>query len=75
MVDDPQQLRNLANIGKVAATKPRLDKRVNAFLEEQDDPRMQAETPWDTYPFSDKRISRNHNWRNESFSTTSVNVR
>ena len=49
--------------------------QVPAFLKEQDDPRMRVETPWDTYPFFDKRISRNPNRGNEGFPTTSVNVR
>ena len=60
---------------EVFRDKTRFAKRLNSFLKEQDDPRMRAETPWDTYPFSDKRILRNPKWRNEGSPTTSVNVR
>ena len=69
MAEDPHQLHNLAGTEKFAATKSRLAKRLDAFLKDQADPRMRGETPWDTYPFSDKRIFKYTKWRSEGFPT------
>jgi len=64
MKADPSQLTNLADKPKVATTKEGLRKQLDAFLEEQDDPRQRGESPWDGYVFMEK-IRNNPAWRRE----------
>ena len=67
MTVDPGQLRNLASSPASQSTLRQLRERLDAFLDEQEDPRQQGMVPWDTYPFTDQRIFRSPSWRTEGF--------
>ena len=63
MDKDPEQLNNLAAVPAFAGTLNRME----AFLKEQGDPRMEGRSPWDHYPFTDGRIFKSPNWEKEGF--------
>ena len=64
---DPGQLRNLASAPEAQSKLQELRRQLNAILDEQMDPRRKGVVPWDTYPFTDKRIFQNPSWRKEGF--------
>ena len=67
MESDPHQLNNLAGDAGHSEIKAKLVNQMEQFLREKEAPRMAGESPWDTYPFSDKRIFANPNWAKEGF--------
>lgn len=62
---DPHQLTNLAYDEKMAEVKDRLARKMKTYLIKTGDPRMDGKSPWDSYPFTDKRIFENPNWQTE----------
>ena len=66
---DPGQLNNLAQLPVYQAKLLELRQQLNAFLDEQNDPRRRGIDAWDSYPFSDGRIFQNPNWRKEGFAS------
>ena len=74
MKRDPHQLRNLAEEEKFAEVKSSLRQKMEDYLRATDDPRMQGQSPWDGYDFTDKRIFGNPRWREEGLGLPSVIV-
>ena len=62
---DPGQLSNLAFHPKWLGTRKDLAGRLQAHLVATGDPRQRGESPWDGYPFVDRRIYQNPKWRTE----------
>lgn len=68
--NDPDQIHNLLEAGASVDRKTRdirdgLRTRMNDYLDQTKDPRRKGQSPWDTYPFSDKRIFQNPKWKTE----------
>ena len=72
MKRDPHQLRNLAEEEKFAEVKSSLRQKMEDYLRATGDPRMQGQSPWDDYDFTDKRIFGNPRWREEGLALPSV---
>ena len=72
MERDPHQLRNLAEEKNFAEVKSSLRQKMEDYLRATGDPRMQGQSPWDDYEFTDKRIFGNPRWREEGLSLPSV---
>lgn len=65
MESDPGQLVNLAFHPKWTEKRKDLANRLQKHLVATGDPRLRGESPWDGYPFVDRRIFTNPNWRTE----------
>ena len=72
MKQDPHQLRNLAEDEQFAEIKSSLRQKMEDYLRVTGDPRMQGQSPWDDYEFTDKRIFGNPRWREEGLALPSV---
>ena len=72
MERDPHQLRNLAEEKNFAELKSSLRQKMEDYLRATGDPRMQGQSPWDDYDFTDKRIFGNPRWREEGLPLPSV---
>lgn len=63
---DPHQLRNLAADPAMTKIKQELLWRLNAYLQQHDDPRQRGAAPWDAYPFIGPwQLLQNPNWKRE----------
>ncbi len=66
IVEDPHQLRNIAADPGLSEVKQRLIWRLNAYLQEHDDPRLRGAAPWDAYSFSGTwKLLQNPKWKLE----------
>lgn len=62
MVKDPDQLVNLAEDKNYQQIKGQLAEKMNAYLKQTNDPRLNGESPWDDYRFVDGVIYQNPDW-------------
>lgn len=69
MQDDPDQVKNIADDPKHANLKRALAAKLENYLTKHNDPRMSGKSPWDHYPFTNKSIFQNPNWRTEGLPT------
>jgi len=50
--DDPDQVNNVAQTPDHEAARKKLAARLEAYLKQTADPRMQGKSPWDLYPYN-----------------------